>query len=433
MTPQNPLVAGRVETATPFSGSLLLEDGEQLVQAIRDGDWVAGGFAVFAGAVDTVATISDPIGSLIAAGLGWLMDHLEPLKGWMNDLTGDAGEVLGFAGTWTNIGAQLRQSADDLKTVLGDLDSADGEAIAAYRRFQQDVIEHLGGAAMWADGISAGMQMASTIVQVVHDLVRDSLSQLVGSLISYAAELVFSLGLATPLVIEQATTRIASLVGRFAKKIPELVDAIRALGKLLDKLKDLFRRLEEVTQKALRGAAHTAKENVAGLPGIRRLDPRRNELIDNMSRWANDAAIPGYKPYGDLSPTDFIDKHLKEFTPAGYPDWRWPPDNGFDGPPSPNGLNVGDRIDRIAPGGGNGRFASPPGTSFEQRALPPDRLDPDFSTNEYAVLKPLPHNVTKGLIAEGFEQTGGGVQYYFPQGIDWYLENDYLKELKGPS
>lgn len=342
MTPPNPLVADRVETATPLSGTFLLEDGEQLVKAIESGDWVAGGFAAFAAAIDTVAAVSDPLGSLIAAGLGWLMDHLEPLKGWMNDLTGDAGEVLGFAGTWANVGGQLRQSASDLSTVLGDLDSADGEAVAAYRRFQQDVIAHFNGAASWSDGISTGMQMASTIVRVVHDLVRDSLSQLVGSLISYAAELVLTLGLATPLVIEQASTRVASLVGRFAKKIPELVEAIRQLGKLVDDLQNLFRRFGMTADSALRGAAHTTKETMAGIPGIRRLDPRRNDLINNTEDWASNAGIPGYKPFGDLSPDAFIDTHLRQFTPEGYPDWRWPADNGFGGPMTPNGLDVGD-------------------------------------------------------------------------------------------
>ncbi|WP_292714694.1 hypothetical protein [Microbacterium sp. 13-71-7] len=242
-----------MNTTSPLQGTFLLEDGEALVSAIKSGDWVAGGFAAFSAVMDTVAAVSDPLGSLIAAGLGWLMEHLQPLKGWLNDLTGDSGAVAGFAQTWTNVGTQLRRSAGDLATVLGDLDAADGAAVQAYLAFQRDVVAHLKGAASWADGLATGMQMASTIVQVVHDMVRDALAQLVGSLISYAAELVFSLGLATPLVIEQATTRVAAVATKFSKRIPDMVAAIRKLGDLVEKLKALFTRFGETADNALKG------------------------------------------------------------------------------------------------------------------------------------------------------------------------------------
>ncbi len=434
MTPPNPLVAGAVDTSTPLSGTFLLEDGEALVNAIRSGDWVAGGFAAFGAVMDTVAAVSDPLGSLIAAGLGWLMEHLQPLKGWLDDLTGDAGQVAGFAQTWANVGGQLRQSASDLAVVLGDLDAADGAAVRAYLAFQRDVVKHLQGAASWADGMQVGMQMASTIVQVVHDLVRDSLAQLVGSLISYAAELVFSLGLATPLVIEQASTRVSALAAKFSKKIPDLVDAAKKLAGLLEKLKALFKKFGDVADKTLKGAAHSAKETVAGLPGVRRLDPRRTDLIDNMENWANGAGIPGYHPFGNLSPEDFIDTHLKGFDQRGFPDWRWPSDNGFDTSlpidPAHTLYGPGDRLDRIAPvkpSQDGGEFTSPPGTAFPTQSLPPDRLAPGFQHHTLEIVKPLPDEVKVGSIAKDFQQPGGGVQLHFPGGIRKWIEDGYIK------
>jgi hypothetical protein len=127
----NALVAAPVDTATPFSGAGLLDSGSQLAAAIESGDWVEGGMAAFSAAADTIATVSDPLGSLIAAGLGWLIDHFEPLKGWFNDLTGDAGEVQAFAQTWVNIQKQLQQSGDELTRILGDVDELAGEAMDA--------------------------------------------------------------------------------------------------------------------------------------------------------------------------------------------------------------------------------------------------------------------------------------------------------------
>lgn len=82
----NALIAGPVDTATPFSGAGLLDSGAQLVAAIESGNWVEGGLAAFSTVADTVAAVIDPLGSLIAAGLGWLIDHFEPIKGWFNDL-----------------------------------------------------------------------------------------------------------------------------------------------------------------------------------------------------------------------------------------------------------------------------------------------------------------------------------------------------------
>ncbi|QAY60100.1 hypothetical protein ET475_08925 [Microbacterium protaetiae] len=207
---------------------MLLEDGEQLVQAINSGDWVSGGLATFSAVMDTAAAVSDPLGTLIAAGLGWLIDHVEPLKGWFNDLTGNASEVQAFAQTWSNIQAQLEGAGRELTRVLQDVEDLAGEAMDAYRRFQHDTAAHLTAAGTWAGAFSTGLNVASMIVQAVHDLVRDVLSQLVGSAISWASEAVFTLGLATPWMgrllgrqgrqVRHPAARIAALPARTARR-----------------------------------------------------------------------------------------------------------------------------------------------------------------------------------------------------------------------
>ncbi|KJL36528.1 ADP-ribosyltransferase exoenzyme [Microbacterium ginsengisoli] len=262
----NPLVATRVETATAFSGAGLLDSGSQLVSAIESGNWVEGGMAAFSTAVDTVATVSDPLGSLIAAGLGWLIDHFEPLKGWFNDLTGDAGEVQAFAATWTNIQSQLQQSGDELTRVLGDLDELAGEAMDAYRRFQTDAAQHLHGAATWAGAMATGLQVAATIVQVVHDIVRDVLSQLVGSAISWAAEAVVTVGLATPWIVEQVATRVASWTAKIGSKLTALLRSIKTLATLLEKLRSLLSHADELFASVLKGG-RSAVSRVLGHEG----------------------------------------------------------------------------------------------------------------------------------------------------------------------
>ncbi|CAN3702715.1 hypothetical protein MMX123_02745 [Microbacterium sp. MM2322] len=37
------------------------------------------------------------------------LDHIEPLRGWLQDLTGNAGKVQAFAQTWANVSNQLNR------------------------------------------------------------------------------------------------------------------------------------------------------------------------------------------------------------------------------------------------------------------------------------------------------------------------------------
>ncbi|GAA4480875.1 glycohydrolase toxin TNT-related protein [Microbacterium panaciterrae] len=475
MTPPNPLVAGAVDTSSPLSGTFLLEDGEALVNAIKSGDWVAGGFAAFAAVADTVAAVSDPLGSLIAAGLGWLMEHLQPLKGWLNDLTGDAGQVLGFAQTWGNVGTQLSRSASDLATVLGDLDAADGAAVRAYLAFQNDVVKHLNGAASWAGGMQVGMQMASTIVQVVHDMVRDSLAQLVGSLISYAAELVFSLGLATPLVIEQASTRVSALAAKFSKKIPDLVNAVKKLSELLEKLRALFKRFSDTADKLLHGGKGSPKHGPDGAA------PKKPSIDDIRAKSTlSDADLEKYlrHTYGDDVANEFaksgkipddvqIPKDPSVLNPDGSIDWSQVPGGGYvlDGAGNPiqhpYTPQPGEVLDRYGPS--DGRYTSPVPEggpySYDQRSLPyaenpnhyhqyevtgdlgdlkgaydraPQSVKDDLAQNGFDP-KYLGSQGYRGDIAGGFGSTGGGVQVQLPLAVDVLEKLGLVKEVRGGS
>jgi len=440
----NPLVAAPVDVSTPFTGAFLLEDGEALCAAIESGDWVAGGMAAFSTAADTLAMVSDPLGSLIATGLGWVMEHVEPLRGWMNDLTGDAGEVAGFAGTWSNVSEQMKASADELARVIGDVSDMDGDAIVAYRAFQADAEKHLRAAGTWADAMSTGLEIASTIVKIVHDIVRDAIAEVVGSIISYATTLVVTAGLATPLIIEQVATRVASLVGRIGKTITQLLASGKQLSTLLDKLQVLFAKADDLFEGLLRGGPTKPSARPEAKPSPRVTDPvRTQKLREDMESWAQHGG-PGYDPTNGLGWDQFLDEYLVGFKNKpgefddGQPIWDWPdsakyPD-GFDGPRVPTTLDTDDVFDRISPLNAkgevvDGNYGAPLGTTFPEKGLPPDRLDPTWETSTYRVLKELPDEVTQGITAPAFNQSGGGLQYHFPKGVDWYVEHGFLEKL----
>lgn len=238
----DPLVADPVDLSTPFTGTFLLEDGETLAHAIENGDWIEGGLATLSATLDTAATISDPVGTLIAAGLGWLIEHVEPLRGWFNDLTGDAGEVAGYAHTWANIATRMHDSGDLYIHRLTDLETMSGATIDAYRAYATDTAHHLHATGDWAHAIATGLELCSTLVKTVHDLVRDTLSQLVGTIISIATEAIATAGFALPLIIEQVTTRVSALATRVGTTITKLITSLKSFTSLFEALQELLRR-----------------------------------------------------------------------------------------------------------------------------------------------------------------------------------------------
>ena len=179
----NPLVAQRQDSTSPLAGTFLLEDGEQLVGAFNSGSWVSGGMAAFAAVGDAASFIADPIGSLIAMGAGWVLEHVHPLDQWLDEFTGDADQVAAYAQTWGNINTQLSACSQQLAGYTrSDLSSMSGQTISAITVLEADLGKLIEQAGKWASAMGQALNVAATLVQIVHDLVRDALSEIIGEL-----------------------------------------------------------------------------------------------------------------------------------------------------------------------------------------------------------------------------------------------------------
>ena len=111
----NSLVAERQDTTSTLSGAGLLDDIEQLSSAITNKSWVSEALAGVAMGVDTIAYVSDPLGTLMAWGIGWVFDHIQPFKDWMLQLAGDSDQLRANGQTWKNISATLRAAAHNIE------------------------------------------------------------------------------------------------------------------------------------------------------------------------------------------------------------------------------------------------------------------------------------------------------------------------------
>ena len=255
--PGSALVAERQDARSGFEGLGIIEDGHALVEAIQGGSWTGTALGVAFTRLDVASAVSDPIGTLISMGLGWALEWVWPFNELFNALAGDAAQVEANAQTWENVamslGAAGAQLEEDTTTCLSDMA---GDTVEAIRTSADGVAEHVRAASQWAQAMADGLRMASGIVQVVHDVVRQAITDLIGTICSVAIEEACTLGLATALVIEQITTRVAALSTHVFEAIGHLKTAFSSFHWLLSELGRLWDTLTgAISSMFHRGAA----------------------------------------------------------------------------------------------------------------------------------------------------------------------------------
>lgn len=144
----------------------------------------------------------------------------------------------------------------------------------------------------------------------------------------------------------------------------------------------------------------------------------------------NDAAMREAIESGSkaIGTDELVVRDTKFLDADGNIDWeKWAPNGGrVPGTIKENQtIPAGTIIDRY--GSQWGKYTSPAGVPYEQRALP--YIENPNAYHKYEVLKPI-DNVTISEIAPAFEQVGGGIQYELPNNIKKLKELDCIKEIK---
>jgi hypothetical protein len=271
----NPLVAGRLDQPTDaWAGVWIAEDIELIGQGIKNGSWIDGSLGVVGAGLDAI--VSDPVGALLQYGVAWIIEHVKPLTEALDRLASDPGQIAGHAQTWRNVARSLHESASNVDgAVRWDVSDWGGTAGPAYRTWakqQQDAIAGLGKAAETMAMVTEG---AGMLIAAVRILVRDAIATCVSRLITYAAEEAFSLGVATPLVVEQVATLVASWAGKIARWLKALLASLRRLIPPMHRLGELIEELKKILNRLQHG-----DELPRWLPG----GESRQDLLDELKR-----------------------------------------------------------------------------------------------------------------------------------------------------
>ena len=297
MTGGNPLVAGRVNTPVdPWAGVWIAEDIESIMAGVKNGSWVETSIGGVSAGLDALALVSDPIGALLQYGVAWIIEHVKPLSQALDWLAGDPDQIAGHAQTWRNIAAALHDQADDLdRAVRWGTSEWSGGAAETYRAWSSQQKNAVDGLASAAETMATITEGAGVLVAGVRMMVRDAIAVLVSRLIDYAAEEVFSLGLATPLVVEQVSTLCAAWAARIGKWLRDLISSLGRLRGLAGKVGEAIEALKKLLSR-LRGSRESRRTTPSGKPDPgrkprgKRTDAHPTKKKDRPLRRENESA-----------------------------------------------------------------------------------------------------------------------------------------------
>jgi len=217
-----------------FAGAGIVESYAGLAMAIDSGSWIDASVAGLGVALETVGAVIDPIGTLASAGVGWLIEHVQPLQDALDMLAGNPTLVESHAMTWDNVANACFEMSEQLAAaVQADLATWTGAASTAYHGMgdaNADVVACVGGTAL---SLATATRGAGQLVTMVREFVRDFVAECIGSLIAWAAEVAFTVGIGAAWVIPKAVMRITEWVGKIFGWITGLIDSISALRDLL--------------------------------------------------------------------------------------------------------------------------------------------------------------------------------------------------------
>ncbi|MFF2396804.1 RHS repeat-associated core domain-containing protein [Nocardia sp. NPDC058114] len=246
----NPLIAAKEDTTDWSTGISLVSSVTDLSDAISGGSWIEVGLGVVGLGAEAVSLVVDPLGTLAGYGVGWLIEHCQPLQDALDWIAGDPAQIEAYAKTWDNVAARISEVATAQNAaVTADVADWTGQTATAYKSAASNTTNLLTAANTAATAAASAIRMAGGIVAAVRETVRDLVAQTVGRLAVWAAELVFSVGLATPLVAVQATAYIAKTVATISKLFSKLAKTMSKLKPLLKQLKSVFGDIAKAFKK----------------------------------------------------------------------------------------------------------------------------------------------------------------------------------------
>jgi len=260
------------EPTGPLDGAGLLSDLADIAGAASQGS-AAIGAGIDAAAISALGFIDDPLGELLGAGLGWLLEHVSFLREPLDALAGDPAEIVASGKTWAAISTELASIAERRESGAAGLHSWQGESAIAYRRRTSALsTPAVRAGARAADVLSRQTLVAGAMIGTVRSTIRDLVADFVARLIERAAIAVASsVATAGASIAAFITGAVAGGVTVAGRCIAELTGLMRRLGAMATSLGALRDALGGAVAGLATGVTSAAAQTV-GEPGRKVLE-----------------------------------------------------------------------------------------------------------------------------------------------------------------
>ncbi|TDP97539.1 type VII secretion target [Labedaea rhizosphaerae] len=196
--------------------------------------------------LDGVGIAADPVGTLAGWAAGWLMEHIKPLKLMLDLVTGNPKAVAAAAQTWKTIGDELvRLGKAYAQAVRNGTGHWDGAAGHGYREHAaKNIVSAFLASGTLAHTLSIVVGMTGELVDMVRAAVRDLIGQAAALGADALAKRFFGYAPPTEIarlaeLVQEGKTVVkllATLTGETAAIFPRLIDAYKAVTKIIPML-----------------------------------------------------------------------------------------------------------------------------------------------------------------------------------------------------
>ena len=230
MSVESPEFTPSIDYTTPTEGLGIVDELYNVAQDLRAGEvnnLVDSAKAIYEQAAGLAV---DPIGGVVGMAVEWILQHIDPLKTWVNQLTGDSAQVYGMSSSWDSISSSLASVAEELQsTAAAAMSGMQGEAVRAYLERQAVVSSAIDGVSAASGAFGEALTKVADSVDSIHDAVVGAIGDIVGSCVSAAVEVILTAGIAAPVAEAQVAGKVAKWVGLIEPVLEILMEAIRAI------------------------------------------------------------------------------------------------------------------------------------------------------------------------------------------------------------
>lgn len=250
-----------------------LDSGFSFIADLSKGEsWETLAVDLAAFGLDALAVVMNPLGELVKAGVGWLLEHLAFLREPLEVLTGDPAAIEAIAQTWNNIADEMDVATEDYRAALTATSGWQGEASLTYQTLARSYVEALSHIAAQARDAAKGVTTAGIVVAttraIIFDIIATFISNVITRALLAAASSWFTFGASVAAFIASTTADAALLMARIQKHIGKLLATLQRFVKNFNVLgassakaaKALGRKSTELgtqANKAIKSASET--------------------------------------------------------------------------------------------------------------------------------------------------------------------------------